>query len=57
MGGKEEGGREKEKERETKGRVSEWVSLPWELFHSDIIAKKGSERKGTKERGNLRRDV
>lgn len=33
------------------------MSLPWELIHSDIITKKGSERKRTKERGNLRRDV
>ena len=34
------------------------MSLPWELlFYSDIIARKGSERKGTKERRNPRRDV
>ena len=37
------GGGRKKRSRETKERVSEGVSLPWELFHSDIIAKKGSD--------------
>ena len=37
------GGGRKKRSGETKERVSEGVSLPWELFHSDIIAKKGSD--------------